>query len=104
MAENVNCAEMPAEVAVASAIDLVSALRDVCDAVDPELAAECRRSLGALWSLAVRVEASESKRMPAMMGIRVRASCAHVALSELMRDPCRAARPVVPELFSEGAN
>lgn len=32
MAGSVNCAEMPAEVAVASAIDLISALRDPCGA------------------------------------------------------------------------
>lgn len=89
-------AEMPAEVAVASAIDLVTALRDVCALADPELAAECKRSLGSLWALAARVEAAESKRLPSMMGLRVRASNAHLALGELMRDPRGAAAAIDP--------
>ena len=97
----IECAEMPAEVAVASAIDLVTALRDACGLVDPELAAECRRSMGSLWALAARVEASESKRLPAMMAVRVRPSSAHIALSDLMRDPLGTTREVFP-LVSEG--
>ncbi len=88
--------EMPAEVAVAGAINLVTALRDVCGLVDPELEAECRRSLGSLWALAARVEASESKRLPAMMSVRVRPSYAHLALSDLMRDPLGTTREVFP--------
>lgn len=95
-------AEMPAEVAVAGAIDLVTALRDVCELADPDLAAECRRSLGALWALAARVEASESKRLPAMMAVRVRPSNAHLALSDLMRDPLGTAAAVDPELIARG--
>ncbi|MBM6784441.1 hypothetical protein H6A08_08765 [Enorma massiliensis] len=93
-------AEMPAEVAVAGAIDLVTALRDVCGLVDPELATECRRSLGALWALAARVEASESKRLPAMMAVRVRPSNAHLALSDLMREPRVTAAAIDPELIA----
>lgn len=91
-----DCMEMTAEVAVACAIDLVTALRDVCGLADPELAAECRRSLGSLWALAARVEASESKRLPAMMDLRVRPSYAHLALSDLMRDPLGTTREVSP--------
>lgn len=92
--------EMPAEAAVASAIDLVTALRDVCGLVDPELEAECRRSLGSIWALAARVEASDSKRLPAMMAVRVRPSYAHIALSDLMRDPHGAGAAIEPELIT----
>ena len=99
--EKLEYMEMPAEAAVATAIDLVTALRDVCGLVDPELAAECRRSLGSLWALAARVEASESRRLPAMMAVRVRPSSAHLALADLMRDPLGTTREVFP-LVSEG--
>lgn len=98
----IECAEMPAEVAVASAIDLVTALRDACEFVDPELAAECRRSLGSLWALAARVEASESKRLHVMMAVRVIPSNAHLALSDLMRDPRGTAAAVNPEFIARG--
>lgn len=78
---------MPAEVVVGSAIDLVTALRDVCALADPELASECRRCLGSLWALAAKVEASGSKLLPALMGIDVKPSNPHLSLSDLMRNP-----------------
>lgn len=84
--------EVPAEVAVGSAIDLVTSLRDVCALVDPELASECGRCLGSLWALAARVVASGSTRVDAMMGIRVRPTRAVLDLEDLMCDPAGAGR------------
>lgn len=80
--------EAPADSVVGIAIGCVSELRDLYEFADPELASECRRALGALWSLAARAMVFDARRLLAMSAVCVRSVARAVeALDRIMREP-----------------